>query len=65
MDSHFIAEWCRLSFFNACEFMDRIDLLISVPPYLSASKLMQYIKGNTSRKLQMEYKELNKQFWRE
>ena len=24
---------------------------------------MQYIKGNTSRKLQMEYKELNKQFW--
>ena len=23
----------------------------------------QYIKGNTSRKLQMEYKELNKQFW--
>lgn len=24
----------------------------------SASKLVQYIKGNTSRKLQMEYKEL-------
>ena len=24
---------------------------------------MQYIKGNTSRKLQMEYKELNQQFW--
>ena len=30
---------------------------------MSASKLVQYIKGNTSRKLQMEYKELNKQFW--
>ena len=24
---------------------------------------MQYIKGYTSRKLQMEYKELSKQFW--
>ena len=24
---------------------------------------MQYIKGNISRKLQIEYKELNKQFW--
>ena len=30
---------------------------------LSVSKLVQYMKGNTSRKLQMEYKEINKQFW--
>lgn len=42
---------------------DHIHLLVSVPPHLSASKLVQYIKGNTSKKLQMKYKELNKQFW--
>ena len=42
---------------------DHIHLLVSVPPHLSASKLVQYIKENTSRKLQMEYKEQNKQFW--
>lgn len=42
--------------------IDYIHLLVSAPPHLSASKLVQYIKGNTSRKLQMEYKELNKQF---
>ena len=42
---------------------DHIHLLVSVPPHLSASKLVQYIKGSTSRKLQMEYKELSKQFW--
>lgn len=42
---------------------DHIHLLVSVPPHLSASKLMQYIKGSTSRELLMEYKELNKQFW--
>ncbi len=42
---------------------DHIHLFVSVPPHLSASNLVQYIKGNTSRKLQMEYKELNKQFW--
>ncbi len=36
---------------------------VSVPPHLSASNLVKYIKGNTSKKLQMEYKELNKQFW--
>lgn len=37
--------------------------LVSVPLHLPASKLVQYIKGNKSRKLQMEYKKLNKQFW--
>jgi putative transposase len=42
---------------------DHIHLLVSAPPHLSVSKLVQYIKGYTSRKLQMEYKELNKQFW--
>lgn len=42
---------------------DHIHLLVSAPPHLSASKLVQYLKGATSRKLQMEYKELNKQFW--
>ena len=42
---------------------DHIHMLVSVPPHLSASKLVQCIKGNTSRKLQMEYKEFNRQFW--
>ena len=42
---------------------DHIHVLVSVPPHLSASKLMQYIKGYTSRKLQMEYKSLNREFW--
>lgn len=42
---------------------DHIHLLVSAPPHISASKLVQYIKGYTSRKSLMEYKELNKQFW--
>ena len=42
---------------------DHIHLLVSVPPHLSASKPIQYIKGNIFGKLQMEYKKLNKQFW--
>jgi len=42
---------------------DHIHLLVSSPPSLSVSKLVQYLKGNTSHKLQMEYKELNKQYW--
>jgi len=42
---------------------DHVHLLVSSPPHLSVSKLVQYIKGYSSRKLQMEYKEINKQFW--
>ena len=42
---------------------DHIHLLVSSPPSLSVSKLVQYLKGNTSHKLQMEYKELNKPYW--
>ena len=42
---------------------DHIHLLVSVPPHLSVSKLVQYLMENSSRRLQIEYKELNKQFW--
>jgi putative transposase len=42
---------------------DHIHLFVSVPPYLSVSKLMQSLKGKTSYKLLSEYKELSKQFW--
>jgi len=42
---------------------DHVHMLVSAPPHLSVSKLVQYMKGTTSRKLQMEYKEINKEFW--
>ena len=42
---------------------DHIHLFVSAPPQLSVSKLVQYLKGNTSYKLQLEFKELNKQYW--
>jgi len=42
---------------------DHVHLFVSIPPYISVSKLMQLIKGKTSRKLLMEFKELNKKFW--
>jgi putative transposase len=35
---------------------DHIHLFVSVPPYLSISKLMQSLKGKTSYKLLAEYK---------
>ena len=42
---------------------DHIHLLISVPPSLSISKIVQYIKGKSSQKLLMEFDVLKKRYW--
>lgn len=42
---------------------DHIHLLVSVPPQLSVSKLVQYLKGKSSIKLQQEFKHLQKEYW--
>lgn len=42
---------------------DHIHLLVSVPPHLSASRLVQYMKGNSLYKIQKEFKKPNKQYW--
>jgi putative transposase len=42
---------------------DHVHLFLSVPPFLSVSKLMQSLKGKTSYKLLSEFKELGRAFW--
>jgi len=42
---------------------DHVHVFLSCPPNLSPSKLMQYLKGKTSRKLLMEFRHLQKSFW--
>ena len=42
---------------------DHIHLLISVPPSMSISKIVQYIKGKSSRKLLQEFDVLKKRYW--
>jgi putative transposase len=42
---------------------DHVHVLLSSPPTLSPSKIMQLIKGKTSRKLMMEFKHIQKQYW--
>ena len=43
--------------------VDHVHILVSCPPNLSPSKLMQYVKGKSSRKLLAEFKSLQKQYW--
>jgi len=61
-----IREICKL---NDVEILkghisrDHIHLFVWVPPHLSVSKLVQLLKGKSSRKLLSEFKTLSKQFW--
>ena len=43
--------------------LDHVHLLVSVPPTLAVSDLVQRLKGRTSRLLLDEFVELKRQFW--
>jgi putative transposase len=43
--------------------LDHVHLLVSVPPNLAVSDLVQRLKGRTSRLLLDEFAELKRQFW--
>ena len=42
---------------------NHVHMYVSVPPYLSISKLTQQLKGKSSRKIQQEFPELKKKYW--
>jgi len=42
---------------------DHIYMLLSAPPHLVPSKLVQFIKERSSRRLQEEFPELRKGYW--
>ena len=69
-----IAERCREIIRQSCNSMginimkgsigkDHVHILVSCPPNISASKIIQELKGRTSRVLLSEYKELRKRYW--
>jgi putative transposase len=61
-----VREVCRtneIEILQGAVSADHVHVLLSCPPTLSPSKIMQYIKGKTSRKLMMEFKHIEKQYW--
>ena len=61
-----VREVCRTNEIEILEgsvSRDHVHVLLSCPPNLSPSKIMQYIKGKSSRKLLMEFKHLQKAYW--
>ena len=43
--------------------VDHVHLLVSVPPSLAVSELVQRLKGRSSRRMLEEFGELSRQFW--
>ena len=42
---------------------DHVHLFVSSPPSLSPARIMQYVKGKSSRILQQEFPSLRKRYW--
>lgn len=42
---------------------DHVHMLIGIPPNLSVSRAVQYLKGKSSHKLLSEYAKLQKRYW--
>jgi putative transposase len=42
---------------------DHVHLLVSAPPHIAVSNMVQSLKGKSSRVLQMDYPSLRKKYW--
>ena len=42
---------------------DHVHMLIGIPPQVSLSRAVQYLKGKSSHKLLSEHRELRKRYW--
>lgn len=61
-----IREVCRTNDVEILEgaiSRDHVHVLLSCPPNMSPSKIMQYVKGKTSRKVMMEFQHIQKRYW--
>ena len=53
----------NVTIIKGCVSKEHIHLLISCPPSISVSKIVQQLKGKTSRVLLSEYRDLRKRYW--
>ena len=61
-----IRELCRteeIDILQGAVSGDHVHVLLSCPPNHSPSKIMQLIKGKSSRKLMLEFKHLQRMYW--
>ena len=49
--------------FSGVVAKDHVHVLVSIPPQVSISRLIQKLKGKSSYKLQREFASLRKEYW--
>jgi putative transposase len=42
---------------------DHVHLLVSIPPQVTISRLMQWLKGKTAHKIMLEFPHIKKHYW--
>lgn len=61
-----IREICRSNYVDIVSGSispDHVHLLLAIPPNVSISKLLQYLKGKSGRKFLLEFSHLRKRYW--
>ena len=58
-----ICESRELKIIRGAVSPDHIHILVAAPRHLAPSKMVQYIKGRSSRRLQEEFPALRKRYW--
>ncbi len=58
-----IARSLELTIYAGAINREHVHMLISIPPYLSVSRAVQFLKGKSSHKLLSEFPSLRKRYW--
>ncbi len=58
-----IAQAHDLQIYSGVVNKDHVHLLVGIPPSLSVSTAVQFLKGNSSHKLLNEYKSVRRRYW--
>ena len=63
-----LCEWKGVNIINAEVCIDHVHMLVEIPPKMSVSKFMGYLKGKSSTMIyeqfgELKYKYRNREFW--
>ncbi len=58
-----VAEEMHIKIINGVLSADHIHLFLEIPPHIAVSEFVKIAKGRSSRKVQMEFPDLKKEYW--
>lgn len=58
-----VADELGIKIVNGVLSADHVHIFAEIPPHISVSEFVKIAKGRSSRKIQIEFPELKKQYW--